>query len=230
MTIAPILTIVRDLHASAGFSEQCPLNSQSLKMWLSDSASRYEVMNRAPKIDFAVCLPMMFEANFHESNEKSFIEQLRDWVCILLMLVIMARPSEVLEYCPDAESIEMPINRKDWGDDNIPKWLKVTLVHWKGKKNKVDWVFFLHRNGVDSRFCPVVHMLLWLTASKIKKGSIFPKIRDGNILIAFEKKVITIDKRSVSQWVTETGQVERSTSCFKPYLIIRFVILVNALL
>ena len=42
-------------------------------------------------------------------------------VCILVTYVIMARPSEVCEYCPTVESIEIPTQRKDWCDDNMPK-------------------------------------------------------------------------------------------------------------
>ena len=51
MVIAPIITIVRDIHASAGFSEDCPLKSKSLGTWLKDSSAKYEVSKRAPKLD-----------------------------------------------------------------------------------------------------------------------------------------------------------------------------------
>ena len=51
-------------------------------------------------------LPRMHSANFDELNNRSFIEKLRDWTCILIACIIMARPSEVCEYCPVVESLE----------------------------------------------------------------------------------------------------------------------------
>ena len=202
MSVAPILTIVRNFHASAGCAE-CPLDSHSLSLWIKDSAAKYEVTSRAPKIDFSVTLPLMYEANFSEQNNKCFLEKLRDWVCILVTCVIMARPSEVCEYCPTVESVEIPTQRKDWCDDNMPKWIKLGLPHWKGKKNLALWKFYLHRNMVDVRFCPVSHLMLWLNASEIKRGPLFPKIRNGHILVAFRIKSVTIDQRTMNQWVCE---------------------------
>ena len=98
-----------------------PFDSHSLSLWIKDSAAKYEVTARAPKIDFSVTLPLMYEANFSEQNNRCFLEKLRDWVCILVTCVIMAWPSKVCEYCPTVESIELPTQRKDWCDDNMPK-------------------------------------------------------------------------------------------------------------
>ena len=75
--------------------------------------------NRAAKIDFVDALPLMHSANFDELNNRSFIEKLRDWTCILIACIIMVRPSEICEYCPVVESSEIPIERKDWSDDFI---------------------------------------------------------------------------------------------------------------
>ena len=90
-----------------------------------------------------------------------------------------------------------------WCDDNMPKWIKLGLPHWKGKKNLALWKFYLHRNMVDVRFCPVSHLMLWLNASEIKRGPLFPKIRNGHILVAFRIKSVTIDQRTMNQWVCE---------------------------
>ena len=124
-------------------------------------------------------------------------------MCILQTCVIMTRPSEVCEYCPSVESLEIPTQRKDWCDDNIPKWIKLGLPHWKGKKILAIWKFYLHRNMVDVRFCPVTHVMLWLNASEIKRGPLFPKIRNGNLLVAFRINSVTIDQRTMNQWVCE---------------------------
>ena len=148
----------------------------------------------------------MHSANFDELNNRSFIEKLRDWTCILIACIIMARPSEVCEYCPVVESIEIPTERKDWSDDFIPKWIKMGLPHWKGKKDLDIWNFYIHRNFVDIRFCPVTHLLLWLKASGVKKGPVFPKIRNGTILRAFQEIHVNLDQRTIKQWVNEANQ------------------------
>ena len=81
----------------------------------------------------------MHSASFDELNNRSFIEKLRNWTCILIACIIMARPSEVREYRPVVESIEIPIERKDWNEDIISKWIKMGLPHWKGKNDLDIW-------------------------------------------------------------------------------------------
>ena len=56
ISIVRIVTVVKDLHSAAGISDQCPLTSPELQMWLKDSSSKYEVQKRVPKFDFAEAL------------------------------------------------------------------------------------------------------------------------------------------------------------------------------
>ena len=86
MSIAPIVTVVKELHTAAGMSDKCPLTSPELQMWLKDSSSKYEVQKRAPKFDFAEALPLMYEANFGDTNEKCFVQKLRNWICTLVVV------------------------------------------------------------------------------------------------------------------------------------------------
>ena len=116
----------------------------------------------------------------------------------------MARPSELCEYCPTADSIEFPSKRVDWTDDNAPKWIKLALPFWKGKKGMTLWYFYLHRNYCDSRFRPVNYMLMWLKVSGIKMGPLFPKIRGKEILIAHKRKMFSLELKTIEQWVTVT--------------------------
>ena len=88
----------------------------------------------------------------------------------------MARPSEVCEYCPTADSIEFPTNTNDWTNDYIPRWIKLALPYWKGKRGTRMWYFYLNRNYVDPRFCPVSFMMMWLRASGIKKDPHKPSL------------------------------------------------------
>ena len=122
----------------------------------------------------------------------------------------MARPSEVCEYCPTADSIEFPTNTNDWTDDYIPRWIKLALPYWKGKRGTRMWYFYLNRNYVDPRFCPVIFMMMWLRASGIKKGPIFPKIRLAGgvgtikeVVVPFRMKSFQFEQKTMDQWVTE---------------------------
>ena len=86
MSIVPIVTVVEDLHSAAGISNQCPLTSPELQMWLKDSSSKYEVQKRVPKFDFAEALPLMYEANFGDTNEECLKTKLEKWICVLVVV------------------------------------------------------------------------------------------------------------------------------------------------
>ena len=91
--------------------------------------------------------------------------------------------------------------------NNILYRIKIGLPHWKGKKNLDIWKFYIHRNFTDVRFCPVVHLLLWLKASGVKKGPIFPKIRNGVIMKAVKEIQVVVDMRSMAQWVSDQSKI-----------------------
>ena len=86
MSIVPIVPVVKDLHSAAGISDQCPLRSPELQIWLKDSSSKYEIQKHAPKFDFAEATPLMYEANFGDTNEKYFLQKLSNWICILVVV------------------------------------------------------------------------------------------------------------------------------------------------
>ena len=108
----------------------------------------------------------------------------------------MARPSEVCEYCPTADSIEFPTNTNDWTDDYIPRWIKLALPYWKGKRGTRMWYFYLNRNYVDPRLCPVIFMMMWLRASGIKKGPITGVLGSKSDLTFFASRLTTSCKRA----------------------------------
>ena len=63
---------------------------------------------------------------------------------------------------------------------------------------------------MDSRFCPVIFMMLWLRASGIKKGPIFPKIRltggvgtIKSVVVPFILKSFQFEQKTMDQWVNE---------------------------
>ena len=45
---------------------------------------------------------------------------------------------------------------------------------------------------------------MWLKVSGIKKGQLFPKIRGKEILIASRRKMVSLETKTIEQWVTES--------------------------
>ena len=86
MSIIPVVTVVKEMHSAGGIADQCPLTSPEINIWLKDSSAKYEVKKRAPKFDFAEALPLMYDTNFSDSNECCYLEKLRNWTCILVMV------------------------------------------------------------------------------------------------------------------------------------------------
>ena len=86
MSIIPVVTVVKEMHFAGGIADQCPLTSPEIQVWLKDSSAKYEVKKRAPKIDFAEALPLMYDSNFCDSNDCCYLEKLRNWTCILVMV------------------------------------------------------------------------------------------------------------------------------------------------
>jgi len=112
---------------------------------------------------------MMASATFSDDDKVKW------WALLLLSIVFMGRASCMTEYMPDISAISLP--PPDLYDpDGLTPWLEVTWTHWKarlecnvGKPYRIR----VHRNYLDSRFCPVMWLLMWLERSKLTEGPIF---------------------------------------------------------
>ncbi|KAJ1446647.1 hypothetical protein M885DRAFT_577308 [Pelagophyceae sp. CCMP2097] len=125
----------------------------------------------------------------------------------------MGRASDMTTYGPTVEDMELPKGHQ-WDKDGLPQWIIIGLRNWKSRAKKnvgVRYGIKLHRNYLDSRFCPVKWLLAWLRISGIKSGPIF-----GNVTIGTYHKNINhilrifmgLDggsshsvRRSAAQWV-----------------------------
>ena len=91
------------------------------------------------------------------------IEIIKYWSMLLVALVICARTSCIVTYMPKMCDIRLP-QAHNWDPDGTPKFIEIGLRNWKWrKKNKGErYGIILWRNYVDSRFCPVFWLMLWL--------------------------------------------------------------------
>lgn len=140
---------------------------------------------------------------------KSELEKIRDWTMILLSFQIIARASELCEYCPIVEHVSLPSEVSEWDEDNMPKYIQIGLMDWKHRRLEEKGsplMFYIHRNRLNTQYCPVYNLLYWLTVSEISIGPIFTKIKDGLPLVA--DHVIEIKKpnnKVVAKWVTASN-------------------------
>eukprot|EP00613_Pedinella_sp_CCMP2098_P070590 CAMPEP_0171926046 /NCGR_PEP_ID=MMETSP0993-20121228/24596_1 /TAXON_ID=483369 /ORGANISM="non described non described, Strain CCMP2098" /LENGTH=472 /DNA_ID=CAMNT_0012564823 /DNA_START=32 /DNA_END=1450 /DNA_ORIENTATION=+ len=142
---------------------------------------KYETLDgheETPSFDFLTDLP-----NIHAQcwGMKGWAEDkiLLVWTMFLIAICLMARCSEVTEFCPLYEDIRLPAEHL-WDSDGYPKWIELALRDWKhrSQKNKgKPYYIRVHRNTLDPRFDPVFYLLRWLSYSGIEEGPIFQPLK-----------------------------------------------------
>ena len=124
--------------------------------------------------DFVTDLPT-FYAQCWSMAGWGYTRMLQCWVMLLISICLMGRASDVTTFCPLIEDTLLPPPQL-WGTDGYPLWIELGMRDWKwrSKKNKKKrYGIRLHRNTLDSRFCPVFWLLLWLAHTGWKTGPIF---------------------------------------------------------
>jgi hypothetical protein len=130
-----------------------------------DSTASFDMVTDLPKLH-AVCWSM-----------KGWAEAkiLLCWTMFLVAMCLMARASDVTEFCPLAEDIELP-PRHLWDQDGKPSHIIVVLRDWKHRSepNKgKPYKMRIWRNYMNPQYCPMFYLLKWLSFSGIKSGPIF---------------------------------------------------------
>ena len=109
----------------------------------------------------------------------SHMATLQYWTMLLVAIAIFGRASELTEYCPTFEDTWLPESASQWDSDGIPKYIEIGLRNWKTRtecNRGKRYGMRLHRNYLDSRFCPVTWLLTWLHYSGITSGPLFQKL------------------------------------------------------
>jgi len=104
------------------------------------------------------------------------LARIQGWAMLLVSICMFARASEVTQFCPTVENTNLPESASQFDSDGLPKWIDVGLMNWKTRSPSnrgKRYGFRLHRNYLDSRFCPVTWLLVWLHFSGITTGPLF---------------------------------------------------------
>ena len=153
--------------------------------------------------DFVKDLPLMWSACWSMAG-WGYARMLETWVMLLISICLMGRASDVTTFCPLIEDTRLPPEQL-WGKDGYPLWIELGMRDWKwrSKKNKGKrYGVRLHRNTLDSRFCPVVWLLFWLSHTELTEGPIFQK-GDGEAL-------------PESHWTRRTTRLFTAVNLYKP--------------
>ena len=173
------VTVVRSIHRAAGIPEGiCPTYGETAKAMIKNCFDRYHPEG-APTLDMATFLPSAHVA-LGTSDIPDFDKVMR-WAMLLISINIFARASEITSYCPLAEDIVFPADSEDWSPDGIPRYIKLKLTWWKSRKKLQPVYYIIWRNYINTIYCPVFNLLLWLRVSKIEQGPIFVKLKGDKL-------------------------------------------------
>lgn len=144
--------------------------------------------------DFVEVLPRLYHAIC--KMNWPFWKKVSVWARFLLKCALIGRASDVTEYCPKIETIELPPTTADTlfseREGRMPKYLKVHLTTRKSTnsfKNIADKEkgkgFLVFRNHLNAMVDPVYWLLVWiehLCSEGISNGPLFPRERKNGAL------------------------------------------------
>lgn len=206
-SVESTVSAINELHDGVIGPLDDPMKSSSVKEVIVREKKQYIEKRQAPAFDPVLTLPKLHEYN--QRLDKSSIQKLRDWTIMLLSFPLLARVSEFCEFCPVLEHVKLPTELKDWDDDGYPQYVLVGLTDWKHRsakdKNLPCW-YYVYRNKMHLKYCPVYHLLLWLSISELKQGPIFTKIKNGLPLIAHHVDEVRNPNAALrEEWKTAEG-------------------------
>jgi hypothetical protein len=144
--------------------------SKQLKQWKGLDGEE-----QSAAFDMEADLKSMWSANFTHPGASTFT-RIETWAMLLVAIILFARSSEITQFCPTYENTELPEAVHQWDEDGFPKWVSIALLDWKTRtpahKGK-RYIMRIYRNYLDSRFCPVMWLLIYLHFAGITTGPLF---------------------------------------------------------
>jgi hypothetical protein len=179
---------------------------------------------RAPAFSLDEALPKLFRALFVLNVFPTWAKKVRVWARLLVMIALIARSSDITDYCPKFETLKFPDDPVDFTPDGIPRYVEVCFTDWKGrpdwsKTQQPNYRIRLYANTKDLRYCPV-HWLFKHWSLRKENGDI---LESGPILdhVSSAKNMTDLKKlfraaglgdcsshsirRSASQWARRCG-------------------------
>ena len=190
-TIKKIVTTIDYIHQVCGAPENSPTKSPLFDSWNRNLvAASPGGKNSALSFDVAKHIGKFYIAKWHDTS-KSVYYKTYEWAMFLFALWFATRPSELGLYCPHAENVVLDTVTTSVDSDGFPSYCKVGFHDWKSRRGRdvqlgPFWMI-LRRNKLNTQYCPLFWLLVWLKKSGIKSGPIFPRWdnRKSDILSSF---------------------------------------------
>lgn len=126
-------------------------------------------------------LPILHSACM-ENPKKTGAVKKRTWAMFMLQLSVMGRASCVTDHCPKQGTVQYPQDPDEYGECNMPDWIRLTWLNWKLRKISykgspypirfhcsnienearfdivfllLDWFDYLHENGMANDDKPI---------------------------------------------------------------------------
>ena len=186
-----------------GVSDPPHAKNKQLRDNMNEWVDADEVASAAA-FDMATDLPKLYASCW--SMAASQQRRLKAWTMFLYAISIMGRASDVTTFCADVKTgIRLPEAAHEWDADGLPSYIEVAHLNWKWRRKanvgKKYWLK-LHRNYLDSRFCVVFHLLMYLHYFEIERGPIFQNGKG--------------DAMSPSCWETMTNHIFKGAGLYTP--------------
>jgi hypothetical protein len=179
---------------------------------------------RAPAFSLEEALPKLFHALFTLNTFSTWSKKVRVWARLLVTIALIARSSDVTDYCPKLENIKLPDDPMDFTPDGMPRFLQVTFDDWKGrpawsKTQQPKYRVRLYGNPKNLSFCPI-HWLFkhWSLRKKdgnpLTSGPMVEHVSSKNNMADLKKLFRAAGmgdcsshsfRRSAAQWARRSG-------------------------
>ena len=172
--------------------------------------------------DFVSVLPKLYHAIC--KMQWPFWKKVSVWARFLLKCALIGRASDVTEYCPKIETIELPPATADVlfsaREGRMPQYLTVYLTERKNTESyrniadkETGKGFLVFRNHLNAMVDPVYWLLVWmdhLCSEGISNGPLFPRERKDGALLPGKYTVPLQWERLLQKLFIQVG---RSADC-----------------
>ena len=188
-----------------------------IKKFIATCKDEDDVIAATP-FDMVADMNMAFEG-LCTCSTWSAVFKVTAWAMFLVEIVSFARDSDITSYAPLVEDCRLPDqNGPGWDRDGKPKWVELEWLRWKSRSKTMRgrrYGIKIHRNYLDTRFCPMSWYLLFLNLTGLTTGPIFGDISASQhetstlhtMRVFTNKPSCTKNyvRRSAAQWAGRSG-------------------------
>lgn len=213
-SIKKVVQHVNYIHTKCNQGDQSPCKDLDVKRWIGDQKAAHQSgCHQAPTIDYVDGLPALYNAIW-SNGDDNFYDKVYKWTIVLFFIWFAARPVEVADYCPYMEHIKLPSTVADFDTDGIPRYVEVGFRDWKHRTKKHvgtgPFYMLIFRNYLDTKYCLLFWLLMYLQKSKISDGPIFRNYNQHGAIKCYSRSERTPKGQQVFYYKSENPKAQRA--------------------